>query len=145
MGSYDVVPALQHRGGSWEHALGQLVLNTEVVRANLALAYSVAQGTDPVAARMCATLIEDVIAKSGGDELLGIPGMAGLRQLYVGPGAWKDLGVCYEIMSREDSGYRPRVALAVQRFAERASADDPALPAARKFLEMRRGRTGRGP
>jgi hypothetical protein len=145
MGNYDVVPALQGRDGSWEHAVGQLVLNTQVVRANIALVYSIARGTEPVAARLCATLIEDVIAKSGGDELLGIPGSAGLRQLYVGPSAWKDLGVCYEIISRVDSDYRPRVALAVQRFAERAKPDDPALPAARKFLEMRRGRTGRGP
>jgi hypothetical protein len=58
----------------------------------------------------------------------------------VASSVWQDLGVCYEIVARVESDYRPRVALDVQRFTERAAPDDPALPAARKYLEMRRAR-----
>jgi hypothetical protein len=140
MGGYDVVPALRYREGSWENALGQLVLNTEVIRANIAMTYAIARPSDPAAPHLCATLFEDVIAKSGGDDRLKIPGTRGLPHLQVGASAFKDLGVCYEILGRTDGTFRPRVASAVQRFAELASPGDPALPAARKFLGLQRAR-----
>ena len=90
-------------------------------------------------------MICNVLAKAGGDEKLGIRGEAGLPPLAVGASAWRDLGVCYEILSRLDPAYLPRVAVAVTRFAENATADNPDLPAARKYLELHQGGSSPGP
>jgi hypothetical protein len=138
MGGYDVVPALRRPKGTWENALGQLVLTTQGMRAHVALVYSLEHGQDPIAARRSMTLLEDIIAKAGGDPKLGIPGVPGLPEMIIGPIAWRDLGVCYEILSRFDAAYLPRVTLAVERFVEHAPPDNPDLPAARKFLETHR-------
>ena len=138
LAGYDVVPALRSPKGTWENALGQLVLTTQVMRAHLALVYSLEHGGDPLPARLSMTLIEDIIAKAGGDEKLNIPGTPGLPPLSVGPSAWRDLGICYEILARTNNAYLPRVALAVERFVEQAPPDSTELPAARKYLETHR-------
>ena len=48
---------------------------------------------------------------------------------------WKDLGLAYQILSHFDDAYAPRFAVACRRFVARADADDPDLPAARKYLD----------
>lgn len=133
---YDVVPAMRSPKGTWENALGQLVLTTQGLRAHIALVYALKAGADPTAAGLATTLLEDVIAKTGGDAELGIPGVAGLPQMIVGAPAWRDLGVCYEILARRDTSYVPRVRKAVERFIENAPPDNPDLAAARKYLEL---------
>ena len=141
MGNYNVVDALGARDGSWESALGQLVLTTQGGRAHLALVYSSEAGNAPAPARVSVNLLEDLVAKAGGDKTLGIPGRSGMRQLYIGPTVWKDLGIGYEILSRADPSYAPRVALAYEKFVERAAPDDVDLPAARGYLEQHRPST----
>jgi len=138
MGNYDVGEALRAPDGSWENALGQLVLTTQGGRAHLALVYSTDTGNAPAPARVSINLLEDIVAKAGGDKTLGIPGRFGMRQLFVGPTIWKDLGIGYEILSRVDPSYTPRVALAFEKFVERAEPDDADLPAARGYLERYR-------
>ncbi len=133
--SYDVLPALGAPKGSWEFMLGQLVMTTEGGRAHLALVYSNQAGNAPAPARVAVNLLEDIIAKAGGDQTLGIRGLPGLRQLAIGPSVWKDLGIGYEVLSRTNPSYTPRVALAFEKFVERADADDADLPAARKYVE----------
>jgi hypothetical protein len=134
MGSYDVMPALRAREGSWESALGDLVMSTQGGRAHLALVYSNENGNVPTPARLAVSLLEDIVAKAGGDERLGIAALKGLRKLALGAAIWKDLGIGYEILSRVDRAYYPRVALAYERYVETAAADDPDLPAARTYL-----------
>ena len=138
IGSYDVVPALRAPSESWENALGQRVLGTQVGRAHLCLVYSAEQGDAPEPARNALRLLEDVIAKTGGDEKLGIAGWPGVRKLDTGPAVWRDLGIAYQILSRRDNQYAPRISVAYQRFIERAAADDPELPAVRQILEQAR-------
>ena len=72
MGDYDVTPALLYPENTWEHALGELVLNTQRTRAHIAMVYSIKGNKDPDAAGRCVTLFEDLIAKRGGDEKLSI-------------------------------------------------------------------------
>ena len=138
MGSYDVVPALRAPDESWENALAQRVLGTQVGRAHLCLVYSSEQGDAAEPARNALRLLEDVVAKAGGDETLGIAGTAGLRKLDVGPGVWKDLGTAYQIVARGDGRYDPRAAVAYGKFIERADARDPDLPTARNIVEQAR-------
>ena len=138
MGNYDVMEALRAPDGTWENALGQLVLTTQGGRAHLALVYSTDAGNLPAPARVSINLLEDIIAKAGGDKTLGIPGQFGLHQLLIGSTVWKDLGIGYEILSRVDPSYRPRVALAYEKFVERAAPDDADLPAVRGYLEQHR-------
>jgi hypothetical protein len=138
IGNYSVVPALGAHEGSWEHALGQLVMATQGGRAHLALVYSYEHGNSPAPARMSVNLLEDIVAKAGGDETLKIPSSPGMRKLDIGPTVWKDLGIGYEILSRVDASYNPRVALAYEKFVERATPDDADVPAARKYLEQHR-------
>jgi hypothetical protein len=145
MGGYDVLPALRSPKGTWENALGQLVLVTQAVRAHIALVYSLERGKDPAAARAAMGLLEDIIAKAGGDAQLGIVGHAGLPPLSIGAPAWRDLGICYEILARFDPSYLPRVTLAVERFAEHAAPDNRELPAARQYLELHRRQEPPGP
>jgi Protein of unknown function (DUF2723) len=142
---YDVLPALRSHTNSWEQELGRLVLTTQGMRAQVALAYSLDRGKDPSAARVCVSLIEDLIGKTGGDSKLNIPGQSASPTFEVSAGAWKDLGVCYEILSRVEPSYGARVPVAVERFAERAAPDDADLPAARRFLEMHRAHGDQSP
>jgi hypothetical protein len=135
---YDVVPALRFGQGTWESALAQLVLTTQGVRAQRALAYSLEHGNDPIPARRCIGLFEDIIAKAGGEPTLGIAGTPNLPQLDIAPSVWRNLGICYDLTSHEDPSYLPRVGVAVMKFAERAKPGDPDLPAARKYLEVHR-------
>jgi hypothetical protein len=138
MGNYDIADALRAPEGSWENALGQLVMTTQGGRAHLALVYSNEGGNAPASARVSVNLLEDLIAKAGGDKTLGIPGLPGMRQLDIGPTVWKDLGIGYEILSRVDPSYQPRVALAFEKFVERAAPDDTDLPAARVYVQQHR-------
>jgi len=138
MGRFDVVPALRAPAESWENALGQRVLGTQVGRAHVCLVYGSERGNAPRSARIALQLLEDVVAKTGGDEKLGIPAWPGVLKLDVGPGLWKDLGIVYEILSRTDTTYYPRIAIAYERFVERADPGDPDVPAARSYLEQTR-------
>jgi len=142
LGSYDVMPALRAHEGSWENELAKMVMTTQGGRAHLALVYSNESGNAPAPARASVDLLEDLIAKAGGDKTLGIPGRAGMPQLYLSPNVWKDLGIGYEILSHTDAKYTPKVAVAYEKFVERASADDTDLPAARKYVEQHRHRQG---
>ena len=138
LGTYDVMSALHAREGSWENALAKLVMTTQSGRAHLALVYSNDAGNAPAPARVSVNLLEDIIANAGGDEMLGIPGRPGIRPLYLSPNIWKDLGIGYEILSHTDPAYTPRVALAYEKFVERAAPDDTDLPAARAYVEQHR-------
>ncbi len=134
--SYDVALALRAPDESWENSLGQRVLGTQVGRAHLCLVYSSERGGAAEPAQYALRLLEDVIAKAGGDERLGIARWPGMRKLDLGPGVWKDLGIAYEILSRIDGRYDPRIAVAYEEFIEQAAADDPDLATARKILQQ---------
>jgi hypothetical protein len=138
IGAYDVAPALRAPDDSWEVALGQRVIGTQAGRAHIALLYAHERGDDPDATRTALGLLEDVIAKAGGDEELGIAAGPGMRKFELGPSVWKDLGMAYQFLSYVDDTYTPRFAIACARFVQRAHADDPDLPAARKYLEEAR-------
>lgn len=144
IGKYDVVPALRASVQSWENALGQRVLGTQVGRAHLSLIYGSEQDDPSEPARNALHLLEDVIAKTGGNEKLGILGVPGLRKLDVGPAAWKDLGITYEILSNFDSAYYPRVAIAYEKFIDVAADNDPDLKTARMYLKQMRAPKSRG-
>ena len=135
MAGYDVVPALRAPAESWENAVAARVLGTQVARAHLCLVYSSERASAVGPARNAVLLLEDVVAKSGGDEALGIAGWPGLRRIETGPTLWKDLGIAYDFVAQVDRRYDPRVAVAYQKFVERAAPDDPDLPAARRMLE----------
>ena len=138
MDSYHVVPALRASEESWENALAQRVLGTQVGRAHLCLVYSSERGDAPEPARNALVLLEDVVAKAGGDQKLGIAGWPGMRKLDIGPGVWKDLAIAYEMLARSDGKYDPRIAVAYQRFIEQADADDPDLPMVGRILGQMR-------
>jgi hypothetical protein len=135
MGNYDVIPALMASDGSWEHSISELVLTTQGGRAHLCLIFSHERNNDPKIARQSVNLLEDLLAKAGGDSTLAIPAYPGMRKLIINANVWKDLGIGYEILSRGDPSYFPRVGLAFEKFVERAPADDTDIPAARKYLE----------
>jgi hypothetical protein len=138
MGNYDVVNALHADEGTWESALGQMVITTQSGRAHLALVYSTDNGNALAPARLSVNLLEDIVAKAGGDKELRIPGTPGMRPLFIGPTVWKDLGIGYEILSRTESSYAPRVALAYEKFVERADPTDVDLPVARGYVNQHR-------
>jgi hypothetical protein len=138
MGNYDVMPALRASEKTWEYALGQMVLSTQGGRAHLALVYSTDNGNAPAPARMALDLLEDLIAKAGGDDDLGIAARPGSRSLFLSANVWKDLGIASEILSRVDPAHTPRIAIAFEKFVERAAPDDPDLPKARAYVEAHR-------
>ena len=138
MAAYDIVPALRAPEESWENALGERVLGMQVGRAHQSLVYGEENGGDPGPAGIALQLLEDVVIKSGGDEKLGIEGWPGVRKLDMGPALWKDLGIVYEISARTDKKYFPRIAVAYERFIERADPSDPDVQAARNYLEQTR-------
>jgi hypothetical protein len=138
IGNYDVVPALSARDGSWEKMLGQLVMTTQSGRAHLALVYSTDHGNALPPARTAVTLLEDIVAKAGGDEAIGIRAFRGMRQLTTASGLWKDLGIGYEILSHYDPSYTARVTTAYEKFLERAEPSDKDIAAARGYVERHR-------
>jgi hypothetical protein len=138
LAGYDVVPALKARDGTWEKMIGQLVLSTQGGRAHLALVYSTSAGNALPPARYAVALLEDLIAKAGGDQALGIPAYPGLRPLAIAGAVMKDLGIGYEILSHADPAYTPRIAIAYEKFVERADAGDKDLPVARQYVEQHR-------
>jgi hypothetical protein len=142
LGSYDVMPALRAHEGSWENELAKMVMTTQGGRAHLALVYSNEANNTPAPARVSVALLEDIVAKAGGNKTLGIAGQPGLPQLNLGPTVWKDLGIGYEILARTDPTYTPRVALAYETFVERADPDDKDVPAARQYVEQHRPAQG---
>lgn len=134
IGNYDVVPALAAPDGTWEKMLGQLAMTTQSGRAHLALLYSTEHGNALAPARTAVALIEDIIAKAGGDEDLGIRPFRGMRKLDTAAALWKDLGIGYEILSHHDPSFTSRVTLAYQKFIERAPPDDKDIEAARGYV-----------
>ena len=143
MGHFDVSAALRFPKGTWENALGQMVLSTQGLRGHIAVVYAMQGGPDPAAARVATGLLEDLVAKTGGDARLGIAGAAGLPSMLVAASIWRDLGIGYEILARQDPSYAARVPIAVERFLDRAPPDSGEVPAARKYLEMHKARMGR--
>jgi hypothetical protein len=138
IGAYDVAPALRASDESWEKALGQRILDIQVGRAYLALLYAHQRGDAPDPARAALRLLEDVVAKAGGDTELGIAAWPRMRGLSLGPAVWRNLGMAYQYLSHVDDTYTPRFAIACERFVKLADADDPDLPAARKYLDETR-------
>ena len=138
LGSYDVMPALRASEGSWENALAKMVMTSQGGRAHLALVYSNESNNAPAPARVSVGLLEDIVAKAGGDKTLGIAGHPGMRPLFLGPTVWKDLGIGYEILARTDPTYTPKVALAYEKFVAGADPDDKDVPAARQYVEQHR-------
>jgi len=135
MGAYDVAPALRAPDESWEKALGQRVLDIQVGRARTALLYAHEGGDAPDPARTAVRLLEDIVAKAGGDERLGIAAWPRMRGLHLGPTLWKNLGTAYQILSHSDDSYAARFVVACERFVKLADANDPDLPAARRYLD----------
>jgi hypothetical protein len=142
LGNYDVMPALRSREGSWENALGKLVLATQSGRAHLALVYSNESGNVPAPAYAAVKLLEDIVAKAGGNQTLAISSLAGIPRLDITANLWKDLGIGYEILSHTDVAYTPKVVLAYEKFVELAAPDDTDLPAVRQYVEQHRPRAG---
>jgi hypothetical protein len=138
IGAYDVASALRAPEESWEKALGQRVLDVQVGRARIALLYAHERGDAAEPARTALRLLEDIVAKAGGDEKLGIAAWPRMRRLHLGPMVWKNLGVAYQILSRSDGVYVSRFTVACESFVALAAADDPDLPAARKYLDETR-------
>jgi hypothetical protein len=138
IGAYDAALALGRPDESWERALGQRVLDFQVGRAHLALLYGYERSDTVAPARTALRLLEDVIAKSGGDPELGIAAWPGMRKLDTSPALWKNIGIAYQVLSRVDGRYTALFAIACERFVRRASADDPDLPAARAYLNQPR-------
>jgi hypothetical protein len=144
---YDITVALRAPDESWDKALGQRVLDTQVGRARLALAYAHERGDAAEPTRIALAILEDLVAKAGGDEQLGIAAWPEIRKFDLGPMVWKNLGMAYQFLSSSDDTYAPRFAVACARFVATADANDPDLPAARQYLDEMRAaqrRTNRG-
>jgi len=107
----------------------------------MCLLYSSELGNAPEPARQALRLLEDVVAKTGGDGALAIAAWPGLRRLETGPALWKDLGIAYDVLARVDGQDPTRVVLAYQRFVERAAADDPTCREYAGFLKKQPRRT----
>jgi hypothetical protein len=135
IGAYDVTPALRAPDESWERALGQRELETQIARAHLALLYGQERGESLEPARTALRLLEDVVAKTGGDGDLGIQAWPGTRKLDMGAGIWKNLALAYQFLSGVDGSHVRRFTIACKRFVAQANPSDPDLPAARKYLE----------
>jgi hypothetical protein len=138
---YDVTVALRAPEESWEKALGQRVLDTQLGRARLALAYAHERGDAAEPTRIALAILEDLVSKAGGNEQLKIAAWPGISKFDLGPMVWKNLGMAYQFLSHSDETYAPRFAVACARFVAGADANDPDLPAARQYLdEMRAAR-----
>jgi hypothetical protein len=138
IGDYDVLPALRAPDDSWERGLGERVLDFQVGRAHVAIVYGSEKGADLEPVRSARRLLEDVVAKSGGDEELGIAPWPGIRWSETDSGVWKNLGLVYQVLSRADGSYASRFGVACKRFVARADRNDPDLPAAREYLRKMR-------
>jgi hypothetical protein len=134
LGDYDVIPALSAADGTWESALGELVLGSQAGRAHLALVYSYERQSDQVAARYAMDLLEDLVAKAGGYDKLKIAGKPGIRKMTLASTVWKDVGLGYEILSRADASFVPKIALAYERYVQNAPSDDADVPKVRQYL-----------
>jgi len=132
--AFDAKRALQFPLGSWEHAAGELALNNQVIRAQLALSYSQEMGDAEAPARLGVRLLEDVLRLTGGSKVLGIAGEPNLAPLAAHPTVMKSLGVGYDILSQKDPAFVARAANAFDLFVKNASADDTDLPAVRARL-----------
>ncbi|MGA7743144.1 MAG: DUF2723 domain-containing protein [Polyangia bacterium] len=138
IGTYDIAPALRAPDESWENGLGRRVIDSQVGRAHLALVYSDERGGALEPARYALRILEEVVAQSGGDGELGIAAAPEMRKIEPGAALWKNLGLAYQVLARSDGRYAARLAIACARFVQRARADDPDLPAARKYLDEMR-------
>ena len=72
--AFDPKVALRFPPGSWEHVAGELALNNQVLRAQLALSYSQEMGDAEAPARLGVGLLEEVLRLAGGSKALGIAG-----------------------------------------------------------------------
>jgi Protein of unknown function (DUF2723) len=133
LGHYDAMPE-----SSWEYALGKIVLTTQSGRAHLALVYGSDMGNAAEPARLAVQLLEDIVAKAGGDTTLGIAPRPGVSTLVISSNIWKDLGIGYEMLSHTEPSYGPRIAIAYEKFVAAAPSDDPDLPTARRYVEQHR-------
>jgi Protein of unknown function (DUF2723) len=138
IGAYNVAPALRAPEESWEMALGLRVLDTQVTRAHLALVYGYERGDPSDPARAALSLLEDVVAKSGGDEELAIAAWPGMPKLDTSASLWRNLSLAYQALSPVDDKYTLRFVIACRKFVNRANPNDPDLPAARKYLDETR-------
>jgi hypothetical protein len=138
IGTYDIAPALRAPDESWENGLGRRVIDSQVGRAHLALVYSDERGGALEPARYALRILEEVVAQSGGDGELGVAAAPEMRKIEPGAALWKNLGLAYQVLARSDGRYAARLAIACARFVQRARADDPDLPAARKYLDEMR-------
>jgi streptomycin 6-kinase len=138
IGDYDVAPALRKPDDSWEHGLGQRILEFQVGRAHVAVLYGSEKESVLEPVRYAQSLLEDVIAKSGGDQDLEIAPWPGLRKSATDSGVWKNLGLVYQALSRVDRSYVSQFGVACERFVARADRSDPDLPAARAYLRRMR-------
>jgi Protein of unknown function (DUF2723) len=136
--TYDVAPALRAPDESWENGLGRRVIDSQVGRAHLALVYGDERGGALEPARYALHLLEEVVAQSGGNDELGIAAGPGMRKIDPGAALWKNLGLAYQVLARSDGSYASRLAIACARFVAQAAANDPDLPAARKYLDEMR-------
>jgi len=138
MAHYDPMPALRFPAGSWEQMLGELALNTQAARAQLALVYSHVMGNAEAPARLAVNLLEEVVRRVGGSPALGIPAEAGLPALDIHPTVFKNLGIGYEVLSHFDPTFAPRTVKAWELFVAKAPETDPDLPATRAYLQQAR-------
>jgi hypothetical protein len=137
--AFDPKVALRFPPGSWEHVAGELALNNQVLRAQLALSYSQEMGDAEAPARLGVGLLEEVLRLAGGSKALGIAGESQGSPLATHPAVLKSLGVGYDILSQKDPTFVARAAKAFEMFVQTASPDDPDLPAARARLLRLRG------
>jgi hypothetical protein len=137
--AFDPKLALRFPPGSWEHMAGELALNNQVLRAQLALSYSQEMGNAEAPARLGVRLLEEVLRLAGGSKVLGIAGEPGISPLAAHPTVLKSLGVGYDILSHKDPTFVARAAEAFDLFVQNASTDDQDLPAARVRLQRLRG------
>jgi hypothetical protein len=130
---------LRYPPGSWERLVGELALNNQAQRAQLALSYSQEMGNAEAPARLGVRLLEDVVRSVGGWKDLGIAGATGVFPLAAHPTVLKSLGVGYDILSKNDPTFVARATKAFDLYVQTAPADDPDLPAVRARLLRLRG------
>ena len=135
MGSFDKVRVLRYPEDSWEYQVGQLALSAQSGRAHVALAFSTDHGGAPRPARVAMALFEDFVAASGGEANLDIAALPGVRKIPISPIVFKGLAMSYEIVSRTDTTFLPKVAAALRDFLLVADARDKDVPAARAYIQ----------
>jgi len=135
MANYDSLTPLRYPIGSWEQMLGELLLNQQAARAHLALVYSHDAGNAQAPARLAVDLLEQVVRRAGGLPALGIAAEPGVPSIEIHASILKNLGIGYEILSRIDPAFTPRIAQAWEIFVAKAQANDPDLPAVRAYLK----------